>query len=58
MSKGILSGSRTEIQGSQENKRSLQRENESADRLVDNGYNVEQNPQFGKESKIYLGRPR
>jgi filamentous hemagglutinin len=39
-----LSGNRTEIKGSNENKRSLQRENESADILVENGYNVEQNP--------------
>jgi len=44
MSKGRLFGNRTEIKGCQENKRSLQRENESADRLVENGYNVEQNP--------------
>jgi filamentous hemagglutinin len=44
MPKGRLFGNRTEIKGSQENKRSLQRENESADRLVENGYNVEQNP--------------
>jgi len=44
MLKGQLSGSRTEVKGSRENKRSLQRENESADRLVDNGYHVEQNP--------------
>ncbi|RKZ53532.1 MAG: hypothetical protein DRR16_25735 [Candidatus Parabeggiatoa sp. nov. 3] len=44
MPKGELSGSQTKIQGSQENKRSLQRENESANTLVENGYNVEQNP--------------
>jgi len=44
MLKGQLFGSRTEVKGSCENKRSLQRENESADILVAQGYHVEQNP--------------
>jgi filamentous hemagglutinin len=55
MSKGRLFGNRTEIKGSQENKRSLQRENESADRLVENGYNVEQNPLIKTTDNIREG---
>ncbi|MEK8015476.1 MAG: hypothetical protein VSS75_001325 [Candidatus Parabeggiatoa sp.] len=44
MLQGQLSGNQTKIQGSQENQRSLQRENESAKILVEKGYHVEQNP--------------
>jgi len=55
MSKGRLFGNRTEIKGCQENKRSLQRENESADRLVENGYNVEQNPLIKTTDNIREG---
>jgi len=55
ISKGRLFGERTEIKGSQENKRSLQRENESADRLVENGYNVEQNPLIKTTDNIREG---
>jgi filamentous hemagglutinin len=55
ISKGRLFGDRTEIKGSQENKRSLQRENESADRLVENGYNVEQNPLIKTTDNIREG---
>jgi hypothetical protein len=41
---GKPTGKRTEAQGSSKVKRSLRRENESADILADNGYKVEQNP--------------
>jgi len=55
MLKGQLSGNQTKIQGSQENKRSLQRENESANTLVENGYNVEQNPSIKMTDNVREG---
>jgi hypothetical protein len=42
-------GEPTEVQGSATNRRSLERENESAKTLAENGYDVEQNPP-GKEN--------
>ncbi len=41
---GSPTGPKTEVRGSSEVKRSLNRENESAEILADNGYKVEQNP--------------
>ena len=53
---GKLSGTRTNIKGNQDNKRALQRENESADILVENGYNVEQNPLTTEIDNIRKGK--
>ena len=53
---GRLSGTRTEIKGNKDNKRSLQRENDSADLLVENGYNVEQNPNPSIDDNIRKGK--
>ena len=53
--KGKLSGIRTIIKGSKDHERSLQRENESADRLMENGYNVEQNPLIKTTDNIREG---
>ena len=53
---GKLSGIRTNPTGSKENQRSLQRENESADILVEKGYNVEQNPLTTEIDKIRKGK--
>lgn len=41
---GAPSGPRTQVVGSNETKRALRRENESADILADKGYKVDQNP--------------
>lgn len=54
--KGKLSGTRTDIKGNKDNKRSLQRENESADILVENGYNVEQNSLTRADDNIRKGK--
>jgi filamentous hemagglutinin len=54
--KGSLSGTRTDIKGNKDNKRSLQRENESADTLVEYGYNVEQNPLTKTDDNIRKGK--
>lgn len=54
--KGRLSGTRTDIKGNKDNKRSLQRENESADTLVEYGYNVEQNPLTKTYDNIRKGK--
>jgi len=54
--KGQLSGTRTDIKGNKDNKRSLQRENESADILVENGYHVEQNPLVTADDNIRKGK--
>jgi len=54
--KGRLSGTRTDIKGNKDNKRSLQRENESADTLVEYGYNVEQNPLTKTDDNIRKGK--
>jgi filamentous hemagglutinin len=56
MPKGELSGTRTDIKGNKDNKRSLQRENESADILVENGHNVEQNPLARADDNIRKGK--
>ena len=54
--KGKLSGIRTNVKGNKDTKRSLQRENESADILVENGYNVEQNPLITEIDNIRKGK--